>query len=397
MSNAFTNWLTSARAIDPKAGGVPIMKDYQHASRLYIDDTFSLTPKLGFLYFISFNINREAILSETWANRDSNDFSLLAKKVDLPKFRIATETLNQYNRKTVVQTKLNYEPVSIEFHDDNADIVNGFWVNYYKHYYADSNYGGGAVGQPEQNQSVKEFGDTKYGEIDYNYGRSDSIKTQKPFLSSIDIYVLYKHQFTQITLLNPKITEWMHDSLNQTEGTKIMQNRMGIMYENVLYNQGFITPGKIPEEFGEARYYDTTPSPYGVAGTPVNQTLNRSQSPFDKPGKDRVFGRIGGPDSRRNGLLDIGKILANNYLNRNGLGKAKSTGYNIASGVLGAVTGSGAGKYAEPPPSTNQPGIINLPGGVNINIFKGLNKSVDGKIRANPAALIFPKLGGGGG
>ena len=176
-----------------------------------------------------------------------------------------------------------------------------------------------------------------------------------------------------------------------------MQNRMSIMYENVLYNQGTINPGKIPEDFGDARYYDKTPSPLGIVGSPVNQSLNRGQSAFDKPGKDRVYGRIGGPDSRRNGILDIAKILANNYLNRNGLGKAKSSGYNIAAGVLGAVTGSGAGKFAEPPPSTNQPGIINLPGGVGINIFKGLNQSVDGKIRANPAAIIFPKLGSGGG
>ena len=49
------------------------------------------------------------------------------------------------------------------------------------------------------------------------------------------------------------------------------------------------------------------------------------------------------------------------------------------------------------PPTQNQPGIFNLPGGVGINIFKGINTTVDGKIRANPAAIILPKLGGGGG
>jgi hypothetical protein len=52
---------------------------------------------------------------------------------------------------------------------------------------------------------------------------------------------------------------------------------------------------------------------------------------------------------------------------------------------------SSPGKYASPPSTQSQPGILNLPGGIGINIFKGINTSVDGKIRANPAAIIFPK------
>jgi hypothetical protein len=33
------------------------MKDYQHADRLYVRDTYSRAPKVGFLYFINFNLN----------------------------------------------------------------------------------------------------------------------------------------------------------------------------------------------------------------------------------------------------------------------------------------------------------------------------------------------------
>ncbi len=35
--------------------GLPGMKDYQHASRLYIDDNFKLMPKQKFLFHVVFN------------------------------------------------------------------------------------------------------------------------------------------------------------------------------------------------------------------------------------------------------------------------------------------------------------------------------------------------------
>jgi hypothetical protein len=103
-----------------------------------------------------------------------------------------------------------------------------------------------------------------------------------------------------------------------------------------------------------------------------------------------VFGVVGGQYKSQNPLLNIGEILAKNLINRKGLGKLGPVGYAVASGVLGQTLGSGAGKYSSAPPPQNQPGIFNLPGGVGINIFKGINTSVDGKIRANPAAIILP-------
>jgi hypothetical protein len=165
---------------------------------------------------------------------------------------------------------------------------------------------------------------------------------------------------------------------------------MQISYENVVYKTGIIEPGKAPETWLPV-YYDNTPSPYQVAGNPINNPQYvRQQTGFDKPGAQRVFGRVGGPYNSPNPLLDIAKILAKNYVNKNGVARVKSTGYNIAAGVLGAATSTGGGKFSSPPSNEPQPGIVNLPGGIGINIFKGLNTSVDGKIRANPAALIFP-------
>jgi hypothetical protein len=370
MSNAFTNFLTSSRS--GYDSGYPLMKDYQHASRLYVDSTYKLAPKFGFIYFVQININPAAIIDKQWQEQQgSREVGLLAKKVDLPKFTIATETVNQYNRKTVVQTKLSYSPIAIELHDDNSNLTHNLWTNYYKHYYADSLQGDLGAGTARERATPDAYRDTKYGIVDYTYGRYDR-GTIGEFITSIDIFVLNQKNFSQYTLINPKITEWAHDGLNQSEGSKILQNRMQVAFENVVYKTGQIQEGRSPETWLPV-YYDNTPSPYGVPGNPF-------------PEKGIKFR----PPANSNPLLDIAKIVAKNYVNKNGVTRVKSTGYNIASGVLGAATATGGGKFSSPPSTTPQPGIINLPGGIGINIFKGLNTSVDGKIRANPAALIFP-------
>jgi hypothetical protein len=86
--------------------GPTILKDYQHASRLYVDNNYGYAPKVGFLYYIVFNMNPNAIPDGDWKEKHIRNLGLLVKKIDLPKFTVINETLNQYNRKTVVSTKL---------------------------------------------------------------------------------------------------------------------------------------------------------------------------------------------------------------------------------------------------------------------------------------------------
>ncbi len=383
--SSFNNYLTLVPGTN--------LRDYQHATRLYLDGKYAKVPKFGFLYFVKLNINNGVIIDQSW-EKSKNEVGLLAKKLDLPKFGITSETLNQYNRKTVVQTKLTYQPISITFHDDNSNITHNLWVNYFRHYFADSNYNDPTVSSISGNNTPESFQDTKYGTVDYTYGKYDRGREQ-PFFQSIEIYVMYQGKFTKYTLVNPKITEWAHDSLDQSEGNKIQQNRMNIAYENVFYATGTVQPGKQPEEWALS-YYDNAGSPLKIAGNQANANQSgspsRSNSNFDKPGPDRVYGRVGGQASSPNPLLDIAMILAKNYVNKNGLTRLGPTGYNIAQGALGALS-SGPGKFASPPTTQDQPGIFTLPGGVGINIFKGFNTSVDGKIRANPASIIFPPRG----
>ena len=55
--NGFLDNVVSG-ALNPKGN----LADYQHAARLYVDDNHRLTPKVKFLYHVTFNINSSAAL-----------------------------------------------------------------------------------------------------------------------------------------------------------------------------------------------------------------------------------------------------------------------------------------------------------------------------------------------
>ena len=111
--------------------------DYQHASKTFVDSLYRLSPKIGTMYHVFMDLNSEV------ARTDQNsqiELGMMAKSVTLPRFSVSTKTLNAYNRKNIAQEKINYDPLSITFHDDSADVVRKFWYGYYSYYYRDSDH-----------------------------------------------------------------------------------------------------------------------------------------------------------------------------------------------------------------------------------------------------------------
>lgn len=333
MSNAFTNFLSGT--VSGIFSSTADLKDYQHADRLYVRDTYARAPKVGFLYFVVLNINPK--VSKIQRTR-KQEIGMLVKTAELPKFTNNSETVNQYNRKTVVYTGLKYQPVRIAFHDDNSDITNDLWKDYYKYYYADSNYGNITGGQ--NSKQIPAFEDTKYGFIDYAYGLNN-FQTE-PYFENIEIYVLHQGKFSQFTLVNPKISDWTHDQLDQTDSTKTLVNTMTVMYENVLYKTGKIVKGATPEGFGSI-YYDTTPSPLSVAGGGTN-TLFGSGGLL--AGATDILGVLGNKDASP--LDYLGAAIKGKNLIKNAGNISKTTlkneGKGVLKNVLGglAITGLGA-------------------------------------------------------
>lgn len=249
--------------------------DYQHAARLYVDNNMRLAPKLKYLYHVVFNINPQIQTMLQVQNAfDRSEINILVKSVDLPGFNMKTETLNQYNRKKIVQTGVEYSPINLEFHDDNAGITSFLWESYFRYYYTDSNYTSqgynGTPGQSSPAYSKTGTLNTMYAGAErqtYKYGLDRGGKPQN-FFTSIQVFQLHpqnvKPTFTSFTLVNPVIDKFQHDKLNQ-ESSEFSVNSMTISYEAVFYNRGNITPGINPTSFATT-HYDHMPSPLTTVG-----------------------------------------------------------------------------------------------------------------------------------
>ena len=244
--------------------GLPGMKDYQHASRLYIDNNHQLMPKQKFLFHVVFNTD-ETLFTNGFSSGERYQLNMLVKTCDLPKYNMSYEEKVQYNKKMYAATRIAYDPVNITFHDDHADTVNAFWKKYYEYHIADS------VGM-NNDLTISNTKDDYYDGVDKKYMTKFGMDTpkvrRKPYLKGIEIFVLHKQRFTSMTLVNPVIGSFSHDNLDQADGTGILANTMQILYETVIYKSGIVNKNNVP---GFATInYDKSPSPLTILGGGTN-------------------------------------------------------------------------------------------------------------------------------
>ena len=100
------------------------------------------------------------------------------------------------------------------------------------------------------------------------FGLDTPKERQKPYLKSIELFVLHKQRFTSMTLVNPVIGSFSHDNLDQADGAGVMNNTMQIFYETVIYKSGIVNKNNVP---GFATiHYDNEPSPLTILGGGTN-------------------------------------------------------------------------------------------------------------------------------
>lgn len=295
MAGFFQNVLT-----DTAKGffGSEYLRDYTHASKTFRTNSYAYAPKYKFLFHVEFKINTDLIGPQGIFPEDAN-FGLAVKNVSLPKYTVQTQTLNQYNRKRIIQTKINYNPISIAFHDDNANLIRQLWYNYYTYYYNDAKHidpyttqqfrqnDGTPVPTVQSSQNITGrniYDNSIAGNDDWGYiGESSTTqktalagalgKSKAVFFKHIDIYGFNQHNFVMYRLVNPIITSFEHDSYDYSQSNGVMQNSMTVDYETVKYYNGSIdgrNPNNIITTFGTDEHYDKTLSPIARPGSQSN-------------------------------------------------------------------------------------------------------------------------------
>lgn len=336
MANYFTRFLTGVGEgiLNPKGQ----MSNWQHATRLFVDDTMRLAPRTKFLFYVRFEINKFAIRAPSFTNKHQDEVGLLVKAADLPKFNFDSVVKNQYNRKKLVYKQINYDPVNITLHDDNAGIVNAMWAVYYGYYVGDRL-------QPNSAYEANHLRPTKTPKDNFRYGLDNDITA--PFFNSVTIYTMSRRRFIGYTLVNPRIKSWNHGGMDYS-ASEFNDNQMTLEYEAVKYTSGTVSYNN-PKGFANL-HYDASPSPLSVAGGGV-ATLTGEGGVLD--GLEQVFGDIGSGSAFDSfgGFLGTAVKAVNTYKNVKSLSTAQlkneainilSNPGNIATAVstVGGVVGS---------------------------------------------------------
>jgi hypothetical protein len=278
------------------------LRDYTHASKTFVSGgSYQYLPRTKYLFQVYFNLNTNIpAVSNLISGGKSSVISLMVKTAQLPSYQVEVDTMNQYNRKRLVQKKINYNPAQIVFNDDNSDLIRNMWYQYYQYYYSDPTYKygntpnqSGVLGQiqvPEvmggasytandtysPSRGIQHWGLSGQG---YSNPSLQSLATSlltgpasgvEPFFRDITIYGLSQKTYAQYTMINPLITEWNHDTYDYSQGNGVVTHTMSIRYEAVKYYSGNIggdTPSEQVTGFADPAHYDTEKSPIATPGS----------------------------------------------------------------------------------------------------------------------------------
>jgi hypothetical protein len=328
--------------------GADGLKDYTHASKTFRTNGYELMPRTKFLFHVFFNINTAQIpsLQAAFGNNDIATIGLMVKTIQLPGYNVSIDTMNQYNRKRLVQSKIDYQPVQVVFNDDQGDLIRYMWYMYYSYYYKDPQQKydnttniNGSIGNLQTLQTGFDYNSrdiysgsrqvSDWGYVGEAYQDSSRVtgssNVKPPFFRDIKIYGLSQKKFASYVLINPLIENWQHDTYDYSQGGGTMANTVTIKYETVKYYSGYVggsQPSNTVAGFADPAHYDTR------------------RSSISRPGNtNTVFGQ--------GGIVDAGVGLIQDL---NALG----TGRGGLATVIGAVQAANALNQARKNPNLNK-------------------------------------------
>lgn len=347
------------------------LRDYQHASRTFRSGNYALFPKFKNQWHIYFEMNmgpintikdaRQAMeaFSTTSLRSGSESFSagaspsnarlsLLCKSVKLPSYKFDVKKYNQYNKTLLTVNKINYDPITIEFHDDSLNVMRNFWDAYYTYHIQDSRYrrytsiSNQGMGIPKElTQDIKDFSSiynydaAKHWGLDTVTLPGQTLDKIEPFFTFIKIYHFSRPvdargsdednvpHYSEYTLINPIITSFDHDNLDYSS-TETSKNSMTIEYETVFYSQGILD-----ENFSEVSSLKSTDIYRDKAKSPLSQP---QANLFGTSGLASTLGGLRGQNPLQ-AALTIGKTV-NSWKNAGGIAGLVNSASQEAKTVL---------------------------------------------------------------
>lgn len=222
------------------AGRPLLLRDNRIAARNFGMQglNFTSTPKSKFMFYVRFlradgagAVNSGT--NETESSKKvldwSNGVGFLLKFIDRPKVTFDQQVINQYNKKRIVQTRAEYEPLVMRFHDTIDNRVYNLFSEYYRYYY----------GEP-YHTSTKDWAyditNDFLGAGQWGLQLNNNLPNQNYFFETMEIYQIYGHRKSyRFDLVHPKILSFDPDELDFANGGVGNEITMQLNFEGVVY------------------------------------------------------------------------------------------------------------------------------------------------------------------
>lgn len=217
-----------------------ILRDSRHAANLFGFTGTRLntgTPRHKFQYFINIRFNGAAggFVGSFLGRSAQETVAALVKTVTMPNISVDTEVLQQYNRRKIIQTRVEPQNVQMTFHDTVDGRTLNLWEMYYEYYYRDGvasrKLGGAGVNMARfPHDTVRPRFEDDFG---YNIERVQDIRQ---LINAVEIFQVHGGKFTQTSLVAPTISNFTHDTLDYADTSGLMQFTLDFMPEAIVYN-----------------------------------------------------------------------------------------------------------------------------------------------------------------
>ncbi len=189
-------------------------------------------PRVKFLFWVEFKPSAAglAMLSQADLNSFDNDrgISFKVRQIDKPKVTLTAVELNQYNKKKLAYSKIDYGEVSIRMYDAVDNSALALWVDYFTYYFGDSRRKTDPAAYRQSPVDQKFVDDSGWGL------RPISDNTQ--FFDKISIYAFYANTYTKVNYINPRITLWDFQQKDYSS-SDLEEITVNFKYEAIEYEQ----------------------------------------------------------------------------------------------------------------------------------------------------------------
>lgn len=217
------------------------MRDFKNAYTFRPD----VNPvRQKFQGYVNFVFNR-SIFSNLYSNDGStnefrNTISSLVRTADLPSVQFQTETKNQYNRKKIVNTGVEYAPVTITVYDTVGNEWLTTLMKYFAYHYMDprNKFRDGrdiealSSGEGGEETIMSKFREDKWDSNLAGY----NINANAHFFERIDYVLYHGNKGVQYSIINPVITSFVPGNLDYSD-SQFRDFTISFQYERfTVYN-----------------------------------------------------------------------------------------------------------------------------------------------------------------